>query len=123
MIDKNILVESLNDSEKQVWFCDFQLSRRVGRCVIDLSPLNAMVKTHSPYGGDYKQLKISNIISGKRNWRPCLVSYPMFETEKEALDYYNQKVKNEILRIEQNKEKKIKQFDSYIERAKTFLKE
>ena len=41
MIDKNILVESLNDSEKQVWFCDFQLSRRVGRCVIDLSPLNA----------------------------------------------------------------------------------
>lgn len=123
MIDKNILIESLNDSEKQVWFCNFKLSRRVGRCVIDLPPMNVIVKTHSPYGGDYRELKISNIISGKRNWRPSLTSYPMFETEKEALDYYNEKVKKEILRIEQNKEKKIKQFDSYIERAKTFLKE
>lgn len=123
MIDKNILIESLDDSEKQVWFCDFQLSRRVGRCVINLPPMNATVKTYSPYGGDYRELKISKRISGKRNWRPGLTSYPMFETEKEALDYYNEKVKKEILRIEQNKEKKIKQFDSYIERAKTFLKE
>ena len=123
MIDKNILIKSLNNSEKQVWFCDFKLSRRVGKCVIDLPPMNAVVKTHSPYGGDYKELKISNIISGKRNWRPGLKSYPMFETEKEALDFYNQKVKKEILRTEQNKENKIKQFDSYIERAKTFLKE
>ena len=118
-IDKNILIQSMNlDETKSVWFTNFKLSKNVGRCIIDLPPLNAIVNTYSPHGGEYKKLKISNIISGKRNYRPELISYPMFETKEEALNFYNESIDLEIERIENKKEEVIKQFDSYILRAK-----
>ena len=124
MIDKNILVNSLQDTQqKEVWISDFQLSRNIGRCIINLPPLNAIVKPWAPYGGNYKELKISNIISGKNNFRPELVSYPMFETKEDALNYYNEQIKLEFQRIEKNKINKIRQFDNYLCKLNNYIRE